>query len=80
MERRDGSAFEYISDSTIASLPRSMPVGTIIRKRRWELGFARNGRKVGFNMLPVLVPIVIGTILFINGARLILKSYSPNVW
>ena len=33
---------------TDASLPRSMPVGTRIRKLRWHLGYEQNGTLIGF--------------------------------
>jgi hypothetical protein len=33
---------------TDASLPRSLPVGTQIRKRRWHLDFEYNGTRIGY--------------------------------
>jgi hypothetical protein len=38
----------YTAGPSDASLARGMPVGTRITKRRWELGYERNGTWVGF--------------------------------
>jgi hypothetical protein len=42
----DGQTSEYIAGPTDASLPRSMPVGTHIRKERWHLSYERDGQRV----------------------------------
>jgi hypothetical protein len=34
---------------TDASLPRSMPVGTQVQKRRWHLEYVQNGTRIGFS-------------------------------
>jgi hypothetical protein len=44
----DGNQEVFWGGATDASLPRSMPVGTRIRKRRWRLDYERNGRRVDF--------------------------------
>jgi hypothetical protein len=38
----------FWAGATDASLPRSMPVGTRIQKRRWHVEYERNGARVGF--------------------------------
>src|SRR5690348_15241712 len=46
IKRSDGSLTQYVAGPTIASLPRSMPVGTTILKRRWETGYEIDGRRI----------------------------------
>ena len=45
MRGPDGHEFTYLAGPTGASLPRSMPVGTRVKKERWHLYFERNGRR-----------------------------------
>ena len=42
----DGLDHVYVAGPTDASLPRSMPVGTYLRKVRWHLYYERNGQRV----------------------------------
>ncbi len=42
----DGQSHICTAGPTEASLPRSMPVSTRIKKQRWHLGFERNGQQV----------------------------------
>jgi hypothetical protein len=42
----DGQNQKYIAGATDASLPRSMPVGTYLKKRRWHLSYERNNQHV----------------------------------
>jgi hypothetical protein len=42
----DGSISEYVAGPTDKSLPRRMPVGTQIRKKKYELGYVLNGQTV----------------------------------
>jgi hypothetical protein len=44
----DGREQVYWAGPTDASLPRSMPVGTRIQKKRWQLEFTRDGQTQGF--------------------------------
>ncbi|MGH6818057.1 MAG: hypothetical protein ACREC1_04720 [Methylovirgula sp.] len=44
----DGHEVRYTAGATDASLERSLPVGTRIRKVRWELGYEVDGRWVVF--------------------------------
>jgi hypothetical protein len=43
-----GNEEVFWAGPTDGSLPRSMPVGTRIRKERWELGYERDGKLEGF--------------------------------
>jgi hypothetical protein len=43
IRRADGSAVSYVAGPTMASLPRSMPVGTVILKKKWETGYEIDG-------------------------------------
>lgn len=38
-----GQEIRYIAGATDSSLLRSMPVGTALKKQRWQLGYERNG-------------------------------------
>lgn len=40
----DGRSVEYIAGATSDSLPRSMPVGTYLRKSKWTIYYERDGR------------------------------------
>jgi hypothetical protein len=42
----DGRESIYTAGATDASLPRSMPVGTSLKKRRWHLDYEKNGQRV----------------------------------
>ena len=48
IRRPSGDEQVFTAGPTDASLPRSMPVGTQIRKRRWHLGFERNGIQIAY--------------------------------
>jgi hypothetical protein len=41
----DGRAFEYIAGATSDSLPRSLPVGTHLKKPKWTLYYDMDGRR-----------------------------------
>jgi hypothetical protein len=43
----DGQTYRYLAGPTDASLPRSMPIGTSLKKQRWRLDYERDGRRVG---------------------------------
>src|SRR5258706_3593359 len=44
----NGKAHAYTAGATDADLERSLPVGTRISKRRWELGYTQDGRWIRF--------------------------------
>src|SRR4029453_1988587 len=65
----DGKEQLFWAGPTNGSLPRSMPVGTHIRKERWHLEYERDGRPQGFpyifysSVLGVAVSLVVWGIL-----------------
>ncbi len=52
---------------TDGSLPRSMLVGTHIRKKLWHLDYERDGRQEGFPYIFYSVVLAIGLGLVIRG-------------
>jgi len=54
----NGKNCTYVAGSTDASLPRSMPVGTQIKKQRWSLFYERNGEWYSF---PFVFYSILGT-------------------
>jgi hypothetical protein len=40
----DGSQFSYVAGPTDGSLPRSMPIGTKVKKIAWHVNYERNGQ------------------------------------
>ncbi|MGB2675763.1 MAG: hypothetical protein WAN12_01595 [Candidatus Acidiferrum sp.] len=42
----DGREAGYVAGASDASLPRSLPVGTTIKKRKWHLDYERDGEHV----------------------------------
>lgn len=42
----DGTTNEYVAGCTDASLSRAIPVGTKLRKLKWELSYSVNGSRV----------------------------------
>ena len=63
----DGQDQFYAAGATDASLPRSMPVGTHLKKERWHLYYERDGRRVDdFPMVfySVVLTIAMGCIIY----------------
>jgi hypothetical protein len=46
LERRDGSQVIYDAASNDHSLWQRLPVGAVISKRRWELGYSVDGNQI----------------------------------
>jgi hypothetical protein len=42
----EGREIVYVAGPTDASLPRDIPVGTYVKKRRWSLSYERDGERV----------------------------------
>jgi hypothetical protein len=42
----DGRESLYTANSTDSTLPRSMPVGTSLKKKRWHLDYERDGQRI----------------------------------
>lgn len=55
----DGHEFAYLAGATDATLPRSMPVGTRLKKERWQLSYERDGQQVN-DSFPFFYATVIG--------------------
>jgi hypothetical protein len=63
----DGRDTSYTAGPTDSSIPRSMPVGTVLQKRRWRLGFERNGSWVndfGLTFYVVILAVGFGCLLW----------------
>lgn len=52
IRQSDGRIITYISGPTDGYLPRSMPIGTKIRKQRWHFAFEMDGKTI--NDFPIL--------------------------
>jgi hypothetical protein len=63
----DCNAQVFMAGPTDGSLPRSMPVGTHIRKKRWHLDYERDGRREGFPYIFYGVVLAIALGLVIRG-------------
>ena len=48
----DGRESFYTAGSTDSTLPRSMPVGTSLKKKRWHLDYERDGQHISDFSLP----------------------------
>ena len=63
----DGQDQFYAAGATDASLPRSMPVGTHLKKERWHLYYERDGRRVDdfpIVFYSVVLTLALGCIIF----------------
>jgi hypothetical protein len=64
----------FWAGATDASLPRSMPVGTRIRKRRWHLDYERDGNRVEFREKFFYAPILTCAVGIVIWGCLVLRS------
>jgi hypothetical protein len=66
VRRGDGSEQVFWAGPTDGSLPRSMPVGTRIRKVRWELRYERDGKRESFPCIfySVVLGIAVGLVVW----------------
>ena len=46
LRRPDGRMSDYVAGATSDSLPRSMPIGTYLRKPKWTLYYERDGQRL----------------------------------
>jgi hypothetical protein len=46
IRKPDGSKLEYVAGATDASLSRNIPVGAELEKRKWELSYSVNGKRI----------------------------------
>ena len=72
IRQADGSLTTYIAGPTTAYLPRSMPVGATIQKRKWELGYYMNGQWVSVEGPWGIL--FLGVISFCVGVFFLIKS------
>lgn len=77
VRRDDGSEQVFWAGPTDASLPRSMPVGTRIRKEPWHLDYERDGRRESFPWIFYSSVLGIALSLLVWGT-LTLRSQPPN--
>ncbi len=54
----DGRESLYTAGSTDSTLPRSMPVGTVLKKKRWHLDYERDGQRTSDFSLPFYLGIL----------------------
>jgi hypothetical protein len=67
----DGAVLHYLAGATDASLSRGLPVGTVLAKSAWQLGYSVDGNWVGFPIGFYLVVLTIGAAAIVAGiARL----------
>jgi hypothetical protein len=46
IRKPDGSQLEYVAGATDASLSRTIPLGAELEKRKWELSYSVNGKRI----------------------------------
>jgi len=76
----EGRTLNYIAGPTDASLPRSMPVGTYIKKRRWHFSYERDGQPVdefGIVFYLVFLAVAVGCVVW--AAKLRRKQLMQHV-
>jgi hypothetical protein len=67
LHAQDGSETNYVAGPTDASLPRSMPVGTSVKKHRWRLDYERDGQRVddfGIAFYAMILSIAVGCLVW----------------
>ena len=70
----DGHEQVFWAGPTDGSLPRSIPVGTHVRKMRWHLGYERDGRTEGFPYVSYSLVLGIAVSLVLWGIRIFLSQ------
>jgi hypothetical protein len=68
----DGSKYSYVAGATDASLPRSLPVGTHLTKRRWHLDYERDGQTI--DDFPIAMYVIV------IGIGLMCLRWSFSLW
>jgi hypothetical protein len=69
-----GTEFTYVAGATDAALARGESVGTVIQKRKWQLGYTLNGKWMAFPVLFYGVALSIGAAMFVYGASRLVAS------
>ena len=78
VKKSDGSMISYVAGPATTSLPRSMPVGTVIRKTRGEARYQIDGRWAGGGGDPWLL-LALSVLPLLGGVHLILRSFGVRV-
>jgi hypothetical protein len=52
----DGGDYSYVAGATDASLPRSLPVGTRLKKQKWHLDYEKDGQVI--NDFPIALYVI----------------------
>jgi hypothetical protein len=63
IRRQDGQNSSYVAGCTDASLPRSLPTGTQLIKKRWEWGYQLNGKYNSDYKTSVFYVIILGALM-----------------
>jgi hypothetical protein len=79
VKKSDGSMINYVAGPAITSLPRSMPIGTVIRKIRGETRYQIDGHWVGSGGEPWLL-LALSVFPLLGGVLLILRSFGVRVF
>lgn len=76
----DGNERIYEVGATDASLPRGLPVGTDVKKLRWQVSYEENGQRVdGIGLLAFYVTVLsLGLGLVVWGRRCLLDAESAT--
>ena len=72
IQRSDGQLCKYVAGPTDLSLPRRMPAGTYIKKKKYEPSYVRDGKLVQDFPLPIYLAVLFG------GMMLAWHSYSMS--
>ena len=69
---QNGQNSSYVAGCTDASLPRSLPIGTQLVKKRWDWGYQINGKHERDDKTSIFYIIILGALasyLFWNGFK-----------
>lgn len=72
LQRSDGSVTSYTATTNDPSLPRTLPIGASVAKRRWELAYAVNGQPVNDFPLMGYVGFLAAGLACLTGAGVII--------
>jgi hypothetical protein len=66
LQRSDGSIGEYTATRNDPSLPRTIPIGASVTKKKWELSYLLNGQRVDdFPIFAYVAFLVVGVVSLI---------------
>ena len=73
LQGSDGSIREYTATTSDADLPRTIPVGADIVKRRWDLHYLSNGQRIDDFPVTAYVVFLAGAIASLTGAAVLVS-------